>query len=96
MEFESLGGKNVRGLNKEFMSSNNCEGIDIPIYVRKGDNFEPVEGCNGNCLKCYFSEKKPTCDIKDLTNGGAWKLKDYRRWGKLVKVRNGGQSSLDV
>lgn len=96
MEFESLGGKNVRGLNKEFMSSNNCEGIDIPIYVRKGDNFEPVESCDGNCLKCHFSEKKPTCDIMDLTNGGAWKLKDYRRWSKLVKVRNDGQSSLDV
>jgi DNA repair photolyase len=82
MEFETLGGKKVRGLNNEFMSSNNCEGIDIPIYVRKGDNFEPVEGCNGNCLKCHFSEKVPACGISDLREAGACKLRDYRRWSR--------------
>jgi len=84
MEFESLGGKKVRGLNSEFMSSNNCEGIDIPIYVRKGERFEPVEGCNGNCLNCYFSDKKPVCGIPDLKKAGAWKLRDYRRWSNLL------------
>jgi len=80
MEFESLGGKKVRGLNKEFMSSNNCDGIDVPIYVRKGERFEPVKGCNGNCLNCHFLDKKPVCGIPDLKKAGAWKLHDYRRW----------------
>ena len=87
MEFESLGGKKVKGLNKEFMSSNNCEGVDVPIYVRKrdGKQFEPVKGCNGNCLKCHFSDKEPVCDIPDLKKAGAWKLRDYRRWSKLFE-----------
>ena len=84
MEFESLGGKEVRGLNAEFMSSNNCEGVDIPLYTRKGDGnrFEPVQGCNGNCLKCYLAKEKeaPVCGIPDLKKAGAWKLRDYRRW----------------
>ena len=86
MEFESLGGKKVEGLNKEFMSSKNCEGIDIPIYVRRGDGkrFEPVWGCDGNCLKCHFSDKEPVCDIPDLKKAGAWKLRDYKRWSKNI------------
>ena len=86
MEFESLGGKKVRGLNKEFMSSNNCDGVDIPIYVRRGDaeRFEPVRGCNGNCLKCHFSDIEPICSISDLKKAGAWKLRDYRRWSKGI------------
>ncbi|RLG32569.1 hypothetical protein DRN80_05970 [Methanosarcinales archaeon] len=88
MEFESLGGKKLRGLNKEFMSpnSNNCEGIDVPIYVRIGDGkrFEPVPGCDGNCLKCHFSndDKEPVCGISDLKKAGAWRLSDYRRWSR--------------
>ena len=87
MEFESLGGKKVKGLNKRFMSSNNCEGVDVPIYVRKrdGKQFEPVKGCNGNCLKCHFTDKEPVCDIPDLKKAGAWKLWDYRRWSKLFE-----------
>ncbi len=86
MEFESLDGKKVRGLNKEFMSSNNCEGMDIPIYVREGDGkrFEPVKGCNGNCLNCHFLDKKPVCGVLDLKKAGAWKLRDYRRWSNLL------------
>ncbi|RCV65158.1 DNA repair photolyase [Methanophagales archaeon] len=86
MEFESLGGKKVRGLNRAFMSSNNCEGIDIPIYVRCGDGkrFEPVKGCNGNCLNCHSLDKKPVCGVPDLKKAGAWKLRDYRRWSNLL------------
>ncbi len=87
MEFKSLGGKRVRGLNKEFMSSNNCEGVNVPIYVRKGDGkrFEPVQRCDGNCLKCHFSDKEQVCGISDLRKAGAWKLRDYRRWSKGIK-----------
>jgi len=84
MEFESLGGKKVEGLNKEFMSSNNCEGVDVPIYVRRGDGkrFEPVRGCDGNCLKCHFSDKEPICGILELKKADAWKLRDYKKWSR--------------
>ena len=98
MEFESLGGKEVEGLNKRFMSSNNCEGVDIPIYVRKGDGkrFEPVRGCDGNCLNCHFSDKEPVCGISDLKKAEAWKLRDYRRWSKVIEGRRIKQKILDV
>jgi len=90
MEFKSLGGKKVEGLNKEFMSSTNCEGVDTPIYVREGagERFEPVKGCNGNCLNCHFSDKVPVCGVLDLKKAGAWKLRDYRRWSNREKRRN--------
>lgn len=84
MEFETVGGKKVAGLNKEFMTSGNCEGVDIPIYRRYGDGewFEPVEGCDGNCLRCHRSAIEPACGVSDLRKAGAWKLSDYRRWSK--------------
>jgi DNA repair photolyase len=98
MEFEPIGGKRVRGLNKEFMSSHNCDGINVPLYVRAGDGewFEPVQGCFGNCLHCHFSDKERVCGIPDLKNAGAWKLQDYRRWSKLLKARRAEQRTFDV
>jgi DNA repair photolyase len=86
MEYELLDGK-PRGLNQEFMSSRNCEGIDIPIYVRKGSVFYPLISCAGDCLYCV----DPECGIEDLAMGreGAkkdWKLKDYRRWSRIIKT----------
>ena len=85
MEYEIIDGK-PRGLNQEFMSSTNCEGIDIPVYIRKNGRFYPAADCRGNCLNCAF----PRCGIPELAMGkeGAntsWKLKDYRRWSKNLK-----------
>lgn len=83
MEYELVDGK-VVGLNSEFMSSKNCEGINIPIYVRKGNKFEPACDCNGACLYC----KDAKCGIEDLAMGKseatkkAFTLSDYRRWSK--------------
>lgn len=89
MEFEKVaeaGNARFKGLNQEFMTSGNCEGIDIPIYVRRGsdDEFSPVEGCNGNCLACYHSSENAKCGIEDLKTAGAWKLRDYRVWSKTI------------
>ncbi|MHC1579957.1 MAG: SPL family radical SAM protein [Candidatus Alkanophagales archaeon] len=86
MEFERLPNGRLRGLNAEFKTSNNCEGIDVPIYVRRDDRFEPVAGCDGNCLRCYSEGKPPACGIPELARAGAWKLKDYRRWGRTRRV----------
>lgn len=68
------------GLNKEFMTSSTCEGINVPIYIREGENsyidsygktqktFIPAANsnqCNGNCLNC----KKAVCGVQDLAMG---------------------------
>ncbi|MBA7531501.1 hypothetical protein ES705_23714 [subsurface metagenome] len=89
MEFEKVveaGNARFKGLNQEFMTSRNCEGINIPIYVRRSgdDEFSPVVGCNGNCLACYRSSEMAKCGIEDLKTAGAWKLRDYKRWGKMI------------
>jgi len=86
MEYEIKKGE-VRGLNKEFMSSGNCEGIDIPIYIRKKDKFYPACDCKGDCLHCT----NPVCGIEDLAMGREgskkdWRLSDYKRWSKELKV----------
>ena len=84
MEYEVKKGE-IRGLNREFMSSRNCEGIDIPIYTRKGDKFYPACDCKGDCLHCT----DPICGIEDLAMGREgskkdWHLKDYRRWSSCL------------
>jgi DNA repair photolyase len=86
MEYELADGE-ARGLNREFMSSRNCEGINIPVYARKGSVFYPLTSCTGDCLFCI----DPECGIEDLAMGrdGAkkdWKLKDYRRWSGMIKT----------
>lgn len=87
MEYELQNGV-VKGLNSEFMSSTNCEGIDIPIYFRNGDRFLPAVDCRGNCLNCDYA----LCGITDLAMGrnrkkGDWRLEDYHRWAKELRTR---------
>jgi len=82
MEYELIDGK-PRGLNREFSSSVNCEGIDIPIYRRKNGKFAPALDCRGDCLNC----DQARCGISDLAmkrDGSKkdWRLKDYRRWSR--------------
>lgn len=87
MEFEAtkdkIGGQPVlKGLNAEFKSSNNCEGIDTPMHIKKNGIFQPVEGCDGNCLNC---RKDPSpCGIKEFQSAGSWGIADYRRWSKCL------------
>lgn len=75
MEYEKKGDK-IIGLNKDYMSSYNCEGMDVPIYIRKGEKFYPLEGCRGNCLDCA-GEK---CSIDNKLKGKDLTLKDYKKW----------------
>jgi len=85
MEYEKENG-NILGLNKIYMTSVNCEGIDIPVYIRKGDKFFPAADCKGNCLNC----KKAICGIPDLSMASkqnsrkSFKLKDYRNWSQKL------------
>jgi len=83
MEYELLGGRPV-GLNKEFSNTINCEGIDIPIYIRDGKRFRPASPCRGACLHC----KEAICGIEDLAlakypeKKKDFKLADYKRWSQ--------------
>jgi hypothetical protein len=93
MEYELVDGTPL-GLNAEFMSSTNCEGIDIPLYVRRGRYFEPAASCNGACLSCTQAE----CGIDDLALGGlgwqkpGFRMTDYRRWSR--QLARGRQEKL--
>ncbi|MDP8234590.1 MAG: hypothetical protein P9M06_07350 [Candidatus Saelkia tenebricola] len=86
MEYKKVNDGNVEGLNRYFMSSVNCEGINIPLYKRKGDKFYPLYDCTGNCLNC----REAFCGIDDLAMGHPdskkdWKLRDYKRWSTMIK-----------
>jgi DNA repair photolyase len=85
MEFDLSKPGQIKGLNSEYMTSHNCEGIDIPIYLRKNDSLFAPFDCLGNCLNCDSAR----CGIKDLTNvikdgfqARQFTLQDYRRWSK--------------
>ncbi|HEC82921.1 MAG TPA: hypothetical protein ENI46_00360 [Firmicutes bacterium] len=88
MEYEVIDGVPV-GLNREFMSSVNCEGVDVPIYIKKGEKFIPAADCDGACLRC--TEAK--CGIDDLAMGRGGRtdfyLRDYRRWSRQLEGGNG-------
>ena len=84
MEFERRNGK-IYGLNREFASSINCEGINIPVYKRNGEKFYPSASCDGNCLNC----KKPLCGIDELAQGKVknnnykgFTYYDYLKWSR--------------
>ncbi|MFZ1948377.1 MAG: hypothetical protein WAW06_12580 [bacterium] len=82
MEYEIREGRPA-GLNAEFMSSANCEGVDVPIYKRRGDKFVPAAECAGACLRCT----EAACGVADLAMGRGggktdFRLADYRRWSR--------------
>jgi len=87
MEYRLGENGQAAGLNRRFTSSTNCEGIDIPVYVRRGNRFEPAAECTGACLNC----RQPACGIEDLAMGRTgvtrrdFTLRDYRRWGRELK-----------
>jgi len=72
--------------NHQFMTSDNCEGINIPIYTRKNyfEKFKPVK-CKGNCLYCKLHPIP--CKIPPLQEAKDWKLKDYKEWSKFLKQK---------
>jgi DNA repair photolyase len=85
MEYEMIGGQPA-GLNRRFMSSANCEGMDVPLYRRRGSEFVPAAECRGACLTCADA----ACGVPELamaTGDGKqdFVLADYRRWSKAVK-----------
>jgi DNA repair photolyase len=88
MEYEIREGRPA-GLNAEFMSSANCEGVNVPVYIRRGEKFVPAAECAGACLRCT----EAACGVADLALGrGGGKtdftLADYRRWSREARRRS--------
>ncbi|MDP2871123.1 MAG: hypothetical protein Q8P31_01055 [Bacillota bacterium] len=73
------------GLNQEYATSRNCEGLDVPLYVRGGfdEEFRPLAGCDGACLWCDREVAAAVCGLPELAGGGAWEIADYRRFGRV-------------
>jgi len=87
MEYKIVKDNVFEGLNKIFMSSKNCEGIDIPIYIRKQNEkkFYPAADCDGACLNC----ENALCGIEELAQKKSGpkglKLKDYKNFSEKLK-----------
>lgn len=84
MEYELKNGQ-ANGLNKRFSSALNCEGLDVPIYIRKGNKFYPLPNCRGNCLTC----EEALCGIEELAyrKSGKFlflKFSDYLRFSRIL------------
>lgn len=96
MEFEkfrSNGKWHYKGFNDQYMTSQACEGITIPLYVRKEltSTFQPfsdLSKCDGNCLASAkhgtASPCQGVCGDEMFRNARGLKLKDYRRLGKSL------------
>ncbi len=83
MEFEKTKKtKNgIAGLNRLYSTSLNCEGMNVPVYVKSAGNrkFQPLNGCKGNCLICENCQISP-----ELAQAKALRLADYKRLGKIL------------
>jgi len=80
MEFEKT--KNsLSGLNSLYSTTLNCEGIDVPVYIRdkKENKFKPLKECKGNCLTC-----SKCLAVPELSEAKALTLSDYKRFGKFL------------
>ena len=77
-------------LNQKYKTSNNCEGMDTPLFKKNTNGkWNIVKNCHGNCLygKCSIS-----CGISDLKKCKALKLADWKKFSKeFVKSNNSRQ-----
>ncbi|MDI6730811.1 MAG: radical SAM protein [Candidatus Altarchaeum sp.] len=85
MEFEKTnikGRETLSGLNHLYSTSLNCEGMNVPVYVKSAGNgkFQSLNKCKGNCLTCGNCQLTP-----ELAQAKALKLADYKRLGKIFE-----------
>jgi len=66
-------------LGETFTTAHQCHGKRVPIFVRRGSRFEPLESCYGNCLYCE-EKGKVSCNNSILPQAKALKWKD---WSKI-------------
>ncbi len=67
-------------LNKEFMTSHNCEGVDTPLFRKNSQGkWIPLKNCTGNCI---YGCSSISCGISDLRRGLSLKISDWRRFSR--------------
>lgn len=69
---QNNGRYHIESLNKFFMTSKTTEGVDVPLYVRVGEKFMPVNGSHANVLPGISSRESLTLeDFKRLSKEAA-------------------------
>jgi DNA repair photolyase len=67
-------------MGPEFLTADQCHGHCVPIHVKKGDRFEPLEVCpTSGCLRCGSERGEAPCGSEMLPQARAWTLRDFRR-----------------
>lgn len=81
---------NKTGINlgKTFITADQCHGQRVPIHIRKGSKFYPLEVCPpSGCLYCEEATTpgKPPCGVPELQKARALKPSDYNKTYWRVK-----------
>ena len=81
MEFNrDQNNKNFADLNKKYKTSNNCEGVDTPLFKKNADGkWIPIKKCDGNCL---YGDCSLSCGIPNLKKCRALKISDWKKFSQ--------------
>lgn len=94
MEFRKDAAGIYHGMNEEFMTSQACEGMVIPMYFRnkKDEKFRPMPKCDGNCLAFAKGEGNCSgvCNYKPFMTADGNDLREYKRFKPQVKTGKRG------
>ena len=87
MEFiRDLKTKKFIDLNQKYKTSNNCEGINTPLFKKNAEGkWIPVNNCDGNCLN---GDCSIFCGIPNLKKCKALKLSDWKKFSREDKKIN--------
>ena len=69
-------------MGPEYLTSEQCHGHRVPMFVRQGDRFVPLDVCPpSGCLMCAETrdDQKPPCGSEMLASARAWTKADFRR-----------------
>lgn len=69
-----------RSMGPEFLTADQCHGHRVPMHVKQGGKFAPLEVCPpSGCLSCADDNAgKPRCGSEKLGSALALKLSDFR------------------
>ncbi len=76
--------KDYFDLNKTYNNSNNCEGINTPLFKKNEEGkWKPIKACDGNCL---YGSCSMTCGIPELKLGKPLKYNNWKKFSKKISV----------
>lgn len=77
-------------MGPEFLTADQCHGHRVPMHLRSGDRFEPMEVCPpSGCLRCGDGDPHGVgaCGSELLSSARAWKQSDYKKDPKVMGLR---------